>query len=71
MRVRVDGQNLDVHGQPVRIANPMVARAGRYIYVFAAQAQHGRASLGRRIGKEQADAGLNGFLFAGRQHVQL
>ena len=67
----IDGENLDIDGQGVGVADAVVGLARGDIDILAAQAQHGRSPFGRCGGEVEADLRLDGLGFAGGQHVQL
>ncbi len=53
--MRLDGQHLDVHRQPIPIGDDVLARARRDVDRLAAQPQADRRSRRRVVGEEEAD----------------
>ena len=71
MRVRLDGEQLHVDRQHVRIANHVARLARRNVDALRAKPQDRRRALRRAIGEIETDLRQHVFGRAARLHVQL
>ena len=69
--MRIDAQDVDVRRQHVAIVDGVVGLTGGNVDRLGLELDRERRVRGRPIRKEQADARLDDFGRAGRQHVQL
>ena len=66
MRVRLDGLNVDVNRQQVRVGDRVLRVAGWNVDVLPAEAQHRRRARGRRVTEVQTDRRLDTLAAAAR-----
>src|SRR5207249_9336478 len=71
MRVRLNGLNVDVNRQQVRVGDNILRVARRNVDVLPAEAQHRRRARGRRVTEVQTDRRLDVLGTTAGLHVYL
>jgi hypothetical protein len=71
VRVRLDGEQLRIHRQYIRIANHVARLARRNVDALRAKPQDRRYALRKPLGEIETDLGPHVFRRSGRRHVKL